>query len=34
LQSALSRTNEDLPSLQSSTQRRVERMLQSRQYYI
>ena len=34
LQSALSRTNDDLPSLQSSTQRRVERMLQSRQYYI
>lgn len=34
LQSALSRTNNDLPSLQSSTQRRVERMLQSRQYYI
>ena len=34
LQSALSRTNEDLPSLQSSTQRRVERMLQNRQYYI
>ena len=34
LQSALSRSDEDLPSLQSSTQRRVERMLQSRQYYI
>ena len=34
LQSALSRTNDDLPSLQSSTQRRVERMLPSRQYYI
>jgi hypothetical protein len=34
LQSALSRSNEDLPSLQSNTQRRVERMLQNRQYYI
>ena len=34
LQSALSRSNEDLPSLESSTQRRVERMLQNRQYYI
>jgi len=34
LQSALSRSDKDLPSLQSSTQRRVERMLQSRQYYI
>jgi hypothetical protein len=34
LQSALSRSDKDLPSLQSSTQRRVERMLESRQYYI
>jgi hypothetical protein len=34
LQSALSRSDEEAPSLQSTTQRRVVRMLQNRQYYI
>jgi hypothetical protein len=34
LQSALSRSDEEVASLQSSIQRRVARMLQNRQYYI
>jgi hypothetical protein len=34
LQGALSRSDAEAASLQSSTQRRVARMLQNRQYYI